>query len=161
MSLRQFDHLDQLERGLWVEDWRQQQAQCPDCGNPRSECSDPGKNWYPFRTICYATMEREAAQATYAELHEYHKFHDGTFTSWSPKRTELFPYQFDSGVRISVTGEDLTPWDLFTRDTDANPVHPSRRDPDLEDDEHPPLDAPTGDDETFGDAAESNQPDRG
>ena len=32
---------------------------CPSCGNLRSECSDPGIDWHPRTTVCYATASRE------------------------------------------------------------------------------------------------------
>lgn len=32
---------------------------CPSCGNLRSVCSDPTRDWYPYREVCRATAARE------------------------------------------------------------------------------------------------------
>jgi hypothetical protein len=37
----------------WVRDM------CPSCGNPRSVCSDPERENYPHRAVCYITADRE------------------------------------------------------------------------------------------------------
>ena len=58
-------------------------------------------------------MERSAAQAKYAEMHEALPFHDGTFKSWSKERTASHPYHHSDGVTIWVAESDLTPHDHF------------------------------------------------
>lgn len=32
---------------------------CPSCGNLRSECSDPQRDWHPRDSVCYAAASRE------------------------------------------------------------------------------------------------------
>ena len=127
MTLAQFDQLPESERDYWLADWQIAELECRDCGRPVSECADPKRSFYPFRRICYATMEREAADAAYAALHEDLPFHDGTFTSWSAKRSTSHPYHFRSGVTFGVADRDVAPWDRFTTDRDASPVDPSLR----------------------------------
>lgn len=109
MRLRRFDR----ERGA-----------CPDCGNPIEKCSDPDRQWYAYRRVCYASMEREGAQGRYRDLHKDREHHDGTFTRWSAKRTRETPFGFDEGVTIGVSETDLTPWDDFTTNPEASPVPP-------------------------------------
>ncbi len=89
------------------------------------ECSDPDRTWYPYRRVCFATMEREAAQAAYESLHGEHAgWHDGTFTSWVGVRSAEYPYSATSGVAIGVAPRDLSPHDDFTTDRDASPFPP-------------------------------------
>lgn len=84
---------------------------------PSSECSDATRSWYPQRAICYSTMETEAAQARYRDLHEAAPYHDGTFpddpSAWSATRSETHPYHFGEGVTIWVAPVDLNPHDHF------------------------------------------------
>lgn len=128
MTLAQFDRLPESERGYWIADWQLAELECSDCGRPVSECSDPARKFYPFRRICYATMEREAADAAYQALHDEESgaaFHDGTFTRWAGKRSASHPYAANAGVTIGVADRNLAPWDRFTKDRDASPVEPS------------------------------------
>lgn len=125
-TLEQFDALPELERDLWIEDWRVEQATCPDHGVPFEECADPEQPWYAYRRVDYAAMELEAAQFAYEEKHKDLEWHDGTFQSWSKVRTAEFPYRFDMGVRVGVARTNLAPWDEFTTKVDASPVPPSR-----------------------------------
>jgi len=113
LTLREFDRLDPSERDYWVADWQVAQQECGHCGQPRSECSDPEKLWYPQRTICYPTRERAAANALYAQLHEDAQYHDGNHKHWSATRTRATPYRYDEGVSIWVAPEDLAPDDDF------------------------------------------------
>lgn len=99
--------------------------ECKSCGNSIADCSDPERVWYPYRRVCYATMERESSQALYADLHDKAQFHNGAFTEWSSKRSRKFPVRFDEGVQIGVAAENLTPWDEFTTKADASPLPPS------------------------------------
>ncbi len=85
---------------------------------------DPERVHYPFRRVCYATMEKQAADAAYAKLHEKEPYHDGSFTSWAKDRGPSHPYHFNDGVHIGVAGHDLTPHDLFTTEVNASPVQP-------------------------------------
>lgn len=87
-------------------------------------CTDHKRRLYPYRAVCYASMEREAAAAMYAELHKAEPYHDGTFTNWSKNRSLEHPYHFNEGVRIRVAERDLAPHDAFTTQADASPVIP-------------------------------------
>ena len=101
---------------------------CSDCGRPVTECTDSETVYTPFRRVCYPTMEREAADALYARLHEKQPYHDGTFTSWAEHRSASHPYHFHDGVKIGVAESDLTPHDMFTTEQNASPVPPDDED---------------------------------
>lgn len=58
-------------------------------------------------------MEKEAAIARYQELHEDRPYHNGSFSSWSDKRTREHPYRYDEGVSIGVSLVDNNPDDDF------------------------------------------------
>lgn len=58
-------------------------------------------------------MERAAANWRYQTLHEAKPFHDGTFTSWSEKRSMTHPYHHSDGVTVWVATTDLTAHDHF------------------------------------------------
>lgn len=62
-------------------------------------------------------MEKAAADARYAELHEKRAYHDGTFprdlSDWAEKRSAETPYHYLDGVTISVAPVDLAPHDHF------------------------------------------------
>lgn len=118
----QFDRLPSAERDYWITRWEMQRLTCPDCGNPLKECSDPERAWYPYRRICYATMELKAAEAAYGALHENLGYHDGTFTSWAKDRGDEHPYAANSGVAIGVAKRDVAPHDKFTTERDASPL---------------------------------------
>ena len=128
MSLAQFDRLPPTERDLWIIRWERDQATCPDCGRPREECSDPERTHYPFRRICYVTMERDAASAAYDKVHEKLKWHNGDFSSWAEERDAAHPYHYASGVKIGVADYDLAPHDKFTTEVSASPAPPASSD---------------------------------
>lgn len=46
-------------------------AVCPACGNLRSECSDPDRDWHPRTVTCYATA------TTRWGWRRLHKIHEG------------------------------------------------------------------------------------
>lgn len=102
-----------------------ERATCKHCGNRIEDCSDPTKAWYPFRVVCYATMEAEAARQAYEGLHNEQPYHDGTFTDWSAKRSRSHPYHALEAVSVHVSPFDLTPWDEFTTKVAASP-HPPK-----------------------------------
>lgn len=108
--------------------WEKQQLTCPECNRLREVCSDHERTFYPHRSVCYASMETEAAQAAYDALHEKRPWHDGTFASWSEKRDAGHPYHYTHGVRIGVAETDLAPWDAFTTVEHASPVKPTTTD---------------------------------
>ena len=70
-------------------------------------------------------MERESSRGLYAELHEKAPFHNGSFSSWSAKRTKKHPVRFDEAVQIGVSTDELTPWDPFTTEVNASPLPPT------------------------------------
>lgn len=120
---------------MWIADWQTKRLECPDCGNPLDECSDPTKRHYPYRRICYPTMERAAAEAALEALRgETARYHDGTFTSWAKDRSDSHPYPAGAGESIGVADRDLTPWDRFTTERDASP-QPSGEDAEPDDPE--------------------------
>ena len=124
------------ERDYWIADWEIQQLTCPDCGMPVEECSNPTRTFYPYRRVCYATMERVAASEAYRALHEKQPYHDGTFKSWAATRSSSHPVHFEAGVTIGAATEDLAPWDAFTTQVDASPVAPDDRLDDRDEAEH-------------------------
>ncbi|MGH3996674.1 MAG: hypothetical protein ACRDTJ_04345 [Pseudonocardiaceae bacterium] len=126
--MAQFDALPPDERELWIERRHREQTTCSECGRPASECSDPERSHYPFRRVCYVTMERRAAETLYAELHEKEPYHNGTFASWSKDRGPSHPYHFNDGVSVGVTDRDVTPWDTFTTQRNASPTPPTEDD---------------------------------
>lgn len=63
---------------------------CPSCGNLRSVCSDPTRDWHPNTTTCWATATLEWGQRVVSERHK-DKPLDGA---------ELHPLD---GVRMYVT----------------------------------------------------------
>lgn len=101
------------ERDLWIADWHRQMNECARCGNPVDECSDPMTKWYPYRSVCYATMARHAADNTYDDLHKSRPYHDGRFEHWSDTRSSSFPFHARDGVAIGVSTEDRNPDDYF------------------------------------------------
>lgn len=125
--MAEFDRLEESERAFWIADWQLTRLECRDCGRPIEECSDPQRPFYPYRQICYATMERDAAQAAYDELHKEQQYHDGTFTNWVAKRSVEFPYAANEGVTIGVADSDLQPWADFRFDLNAAPAPPSAK----------------------------------
>ena len=128
MTLAQFDRLPEAERDLWIARWQVKRMQCPDCGRPLDECSDPDRAFYPYRRICFASMERAAAEEALTALRGSEaRYHDGTFTRWSKTRSSEFPYPSGAGESIGVADTDLAPWDEFTTKLDASPVPPSHR----------------------------------
>jgi hypothetical protein len=52
-------------------------------------------------------MQREAAVALYALLHQDRPYHDGTRQNWSAERSREFPYYFGDGVSIFMSQVDL------------------------------------------------------
>ena len=43
---------------------------CPQCGNLRSECSDPAVDWHPRTSVCWATASREWGEQVLRKKHE-------------------------------------------------------------------------------------------
>ena len=110
-----FYALSDEERDYQIAAWDLDRGNCPQCHGPVEECSDPERDWYAKRTVCYLTMVREAARARYERLHEDAPWHDGSFESWSPKPSREHPYHRDMGVNIWVAPEDLAPDDDFLK----------------------------------------------
>lgn len=119
--MAEFEALPESERDLWVARWEIGAEKCGSCGRPRVECGDKHRRFYPQRRVCFATMEREAAEARYRRLHEGENragWHDGTFTSWAKNADADHPYHFMHGVTIWVADQDLAPDDDFLSEPD-------------------------------------------
>lgn len=114
LTAAEYYALPESERDWWVAR-HQREVERHTCGHPRSVCSDPKLLWYPQRTVCYPAMEREAAAAKYARLHQDAQWHDGSFTSWSTQPDVSHPYHRDHGVTIWVAKKDYSPDDDFLR----------------------------------------------
>lgn len=91
---------------------------------------------YPQREICYATMERDAANARYARLHSDRPWHNGRFQGWSKEPSTAAPYKYDMGVTIGVSDTDLRPDDKFLTEESASP-QPAPESPTAETSERP------------------------
>lgn len=110
--MEQFYELSEVEQELQIAAWETDQERCR-CGNPRSECADPKRRWYPQRQICYAEVEQKASEWRYDELHKARPFHDGTFSNWSAERDQEHPCHYLDGVTIYTAAVDLNPNDKF------------------------------------------------
>lgn len=88
------------ERDSWYAKWEFDQAVCPNCGNLRSVCSDPDTDFYPQRTICWATAAQQVV------LRRWHKKHEKA----QPDEAGYLP---TDGTTIWVSPDDLTPDDDF------------------------------------------------
>lgn len=73
---------------------------CSACGNLRTVCSDPDRVWYPQRTMCYATANREVTQRRVLKRNE------------DVKQTADALHPMD-GMGVWVSEDDLTPDDDF------------------------------------------------
>lgn len=71
---------------------------CPSCGNLRSVCSNPDQEFYPQRSMCYATAAKEI---TVRRLRKKHDKEPGTE-----------PHPLD-GMAVWVSTDDLSPDDDF------------------------------------------------
>ena len=111
-TLAGFDRLSAVERALWYAEDDLERTRCS-CGHPVEVCSDPDRDWFPQRNICYATRERAAAAALWAQMHAERPYHDGTESLFSEKRTRATPYRYDEGVTLFVSEVDLNPDDQF------------------------------------------------
>ena len=100
---------------MWRQRKAEKDARCSACGGPAGECEDSAKPWFPWRRVCFRTMERLAAQHAWRDLHSDRPWHDGTFTSWAEKRSPSHPYHFDDGVTVGVAPMDVSPDDDFLR----------------------------------------------
>lgn len=113
MTTIQWYDLPQSERDFWIADWLLDRAACPQCGRDPEVCGDAHRAWFPQRSVCHARMAVEAISATFKDIHEDAPYHDGTFKSWSEKRSEFHPYHYSWGVNLWVAEEDLSPGDNF------------------------------------------------
>lgn len=72
-----------------------EQLVCSDCGNLRSECSDPTIDWHPRRSVCYASA---ATVWGWRKLHEKHP---------ADKKTDDGAHVLD-GVSLWVSPQELS-----------------------------------------------------
>lgn len=117
-----FYALSRVDQDEALVHWQRDRDQCPKCGRPASQCTDATTVWYPQRLVCFATMEQQAAEASYERLHEKAPWHDGTFTDWVEKPDRQHPYHFKFGVQVFAAEVDLDPGDSFTVDPKAQPA---------------------------------------
>jgi hypothetical protein len=82
---------------------------CPDCGNPRSVCSDPNVDNFPQRSVCWVTAAQEVA------MRAWHKK-----IGPNPKPDSV-GYLPTDGVRIWMSRSDLTPDDDFLSPVGSQP----------------------------------------
>lgn len=73
---------------------------CPDCGNLRSICSDPTRQWYVNRRMCFATAARSLMWRAVREKHKDNE----------PGTKALHPLD---GMDLWASEFDLTPDDKF------------------------------------------------
>jgi hypothetical protein len=126
------------EQNIQIAKWHRDQYKCPECGRTGGECADPDRDWFPQRSICYATLELISANAQYERLHKQLPYHDGTFKSWAAEPSRSHPYRFTDGVTIWVAPVDLDPEDDFlgaagSAALSGNSDEPSGEDADADD----------------------------
>lgn len=91
----------------WIAEWERERERCPQCGRDRSECADPDVDWYPQRSICWATVAREVAARKYREAYSRNQYHSGFFDFPSKEYDpELRPFSMFDGVSIWVSQID-------------------------------------------------------
>ena len=92
----------------WLEDDRDaayalyddEQQRCPDCGQPREVCEQSATDYFPQRTVCWATAARAVARRKFEQLHE----------NAHPDPAGYLP---TDGVTVWVSQRDLSPDDDF------------------------------------------------
>ena len=112
----------------WIAKWERDREKCK-CGSDPHVCSDPDREWFIQRTICFREMETRAAERRYEAIHEKTPYHDGTFTRWAAEASLTTPYHFNDGVTIWAAPVDLSPDDRFLADVNA-PAYPRGGDDD-------------------------------
>lgn len=135
MTTDAFYRLPEVEQAAQIGEWEREQGVCPTHGGAREDCADPERPWFPQRTVCYAAMERAAAEWKYAELHKVEPYHDGSFRRWSRERTDSHPYGAHDGVTIWVADVDLAPHDHFLGGRHACPECSPEQSPDEQPDD--------------------------
>lgn len=73
---------------------------CPSCGNLRSECSDPERQWFPQRTMCYASASLEVVRRRVTKKYGH------------PTHNDSEVHDTD-GMQVWVAQDDLSPDDNF------------------------------------------------
>ena len=76
-----------------------EQQRCPDCGQPREVCEQV-RDYFPQRTVCWATAARSVARRRFEKLHEHA----------NPDPAGYLP---TDGVTVWVSQRDLSPDDDF------------------------------------------------
>jgi len=80
--------------------WDDDRDRCPDCGRPTEICADATRDWFPQKTVCWASAARSVAIRRWQARTE----------NASPDAAGYLP---DDGVTISVSQIDLTPDEDF------------------------------------------------
>lgn len=88
---------------------------CPECGNLLEDCRDPDKagDWFPQRSVCYAAMNRSAANRRYDDKHKDKPFHDGRFQAFAKDAGKGAPFHVRDGVTVWTSAVDYAPDDRF------------------------------------------------
>jgi hypothetical protein len=76
---------------------------CPSCGNLRSVCSDPTRDWYPYKAQCYATGARDLVLRRLGKKYP---------PPGSKEHPETAPHPLD-GVSVGVLLDDPDPDETF------------------------------------------------
>lgn len=105
---------------LWDDDsreaayalWSDDRERCPDCGQPREVCGNPDVDYFPHRTICWATAARRVA-----------------LRRWEVRTKDARPdaagYLPDDGVTVWVSRHDHAPDDDFLTPSIFQPIEHS------------------------------------
>ena len=88
--------MDEDEREEWLAYFAEV---CPNCGNLRSECSDPSRDWYPQESVCWASAQVAAGTRDLREHYKDEEFRTGHLHSLD-------------GVSVFATPVDLGNWSL-------------------------------------------------
>jgi hypothetical protein len=70
---------------------------CPQCGNLRSDCSDPERDWFPQESVCWATATLQSGKRDLAEFYADEK----------PQTGHLHPLD---GVTVWASDVDRGNW---------------------------------------------------
>jgi hypothetical protein len=101
-----------LVRELVLARYDEKQGKCGLCGRPVAECSDPDRDRFPQRAVCYESMALAEANRLYDEAHDG-LWHDGQHKTWRPQRTPATPFAPRDGVHLWMSSIDLSPDEEF------------------------------------------------
>lgn len=128
MSRAQFYALPEDEVEDWIADWEIERGRCKFHGGPHEECGDDQRVLYPQRSICWPSAQLAVAERLFSMLHEEKPFHDGSFTVFMEKASEMTPFHVGDGLSFYMSERDDDPDDEFLTDKFAKPtdISPNR-----------------------------------